>query len=362
MHSYVITGIRMGPFARLLRKHGFTPSLKNIFRILFILQNSFWASFFAWRERRIYREKIDNFPVPDDPVIIIGHWRTGSTLLHNLLALDPRFVAPSLFQVTFPEGFLVADRYFRPIMGKVLRHRPMDKVELGFDDPQEDEFALLKLTGHSPLLKLIFPVKNEYAILNRESYIPSRKEERQQWQRQFLDYCRRIRRDSGKRLLLKNPMHSLRIPLLLETFPNARFIYIHRDPCMVVASSLHLWKIMAKDNQLKGRCFFPGIEEVTDGLGLFYQVIEEELNKLDRSQYCTVTYEDLDANPVKEVRKVYQSFGLDFTPETENRIGRYREQTKHFRKNSYIFGEDEKQFVRQRLASRIEQYHYTDHA
>lgn len=361
MHSYILTGMRMGPFAGLLRKHGFTASPKNILRLLFIFQNSLWASFFAWREKVIFGKEIEKYPVPDEAVFIIGHWRTGSTFLHQLLASDPRFVAPSLFQVTFPESFLVSARFFRPVMGKVLKYRPMDRVELGFDDPQEDEFALLKLTGSSPLLEVIFSGRKEF-FLNGYTTPHPPGNEKEHWQKQFRYFCRKITRGSGKIPLLKNPFHSLRIPLLLETFPNARFIHIHRHPYQVLASSMHLWKVMADDNQLKGKPYQPGLQEVAEGLRLFYDRIGEDLKLVPEGRGCEVAYEDLERDPAGEIKRIYEALGWEFTRETGDGIRAHLDRTRHFKKNSYIFGGAEKAVARQVLARQFEKYHYNDQA
>jgi len=359
MHSYIITGIRMGPFMRLLRKHGFSLSPRKLARVLYILQNSVWASFFTWLEKKRYRQILETYPVPDDPVIIIGHWRTGSTFLHDLLACDPKLAAPSLFQVTFPESFMISERYFRPVMSIMLKRRPMDNMELGFDSPQEDEFALLKLTFESPYIKFLFPDKPGYFFNHpRDFYPPATQQEN--WKRQFRDYCRKISRDSGRKVLLKNPMHSMRIPLLLETFSHARFIHIHRHPYRVVPSTMHLWKVMADDNQLRGESYHPSLEEVTQGLNMFYEVINKHAEKVPEGQYYELKYEDLERDPAGEIRKIYGVFGLDFTGEFEKGINGYLERTRRFKKNSYTFGDDEKRYVRQELAVPFERYHYED--
>jgi hypothetical protein len=246
-------------------------------------------------------------------------------------------------------------------MGKVLKHRPMDKVELGVDDPQEDEFALLKLTGSSPLLEVIFPRAQKYFLLDTASFHPPGNE-KENWKHQFRLFCRKLVLDTGKAPLLKNPFHSLRIPLLLETFPNARFIHIHRHPFNVVASSLHLWKVMADDNQLKGKPYYPALEEVTEGLKMFYDRIEEDLKGLPEGRYCEVSYEALERDPVGEIGKIYKAFGLEFTEELEQRLGAQLDRTRHFKKNSYIFGGHEKAFVRQTLARQFEKYNYNNQA
>lgn len=357
MHSYILTGIRMGPLMKLLRKHGFTPTLKNTGRLLFVLQNALWASLLTWREKKVYGEKIRTFPVPDNPVIIIGHWRTGSTFLHQLLSLDPKLIAPSLFQVTFPESFLVSDRYFRPVIGALVNKRPMDNVKLGFDDPQEDEFALVKLTLDSPLLKVIFPEKPGYFMNDVQDFIPET-DKRQLWKDRLTDFCARIARDSGRTVLLKNPVHSLRIPFLTEIFPKAKFIHLHRHPYQVVASSLHLWKVLARDNQLKGRPYCPGLTEVTRGLKTFYAVIGRDLAAVPAERQVEVGFESLEMDPVREIKGIYRTLGLEFSDDFEGRIREFLHKEKEFRKNSYYFSEEQKAQVFQLMKKEFEQYRY----
>jgi omega-hydroxy-beta-dihydromenaquinone-9 sulfotransferase len=358
MHSYILTGIRTEPLFTLLRKYGFTPTPRNIGRLMFIFQNSCWTSIHTWREKKIYGEQLKSYPVPDDPVFIIGHWRTGSTFLHQLLALDEQFVTPALFQTVFPESFLVSERFYRPVMAALLNKRPMDNVRQGFYDPQEDEFAFVKLTLDSPLLKLIFPVKPGYFLNDYQDFNPATGK-KEMWKSQVRYFCTKICRDSGKTILLKNPFHSLRIPFLCETFPGARFIHLHRHPYKVVPSSLNLWRVMARDNQLKGKPYNPDLKEVTAGLIKFYSVIERDLAAIPPERHCEISYESLEADPVAVVKGIYMALGLEFTGIMESRIRAYLEKARGFNKNMYNFDDEQKKQVYNLMKNQFEQYHYT---
>ncbi len=361
MHSYLITGLRAGPFFTLLCRHGFSPAIKNFQGLLFAMHNAFWSSFFSWREKSNYAEQIQSWPVPDDPVIIVGHWRTGSTFLHLLLGQDKQFVAPSVFQAAFPDCFLSAEKFYRPVMGRIIKKRPMDNVKLAFDDPQEDEFALLKMTLDSPLMDIIFPKKKGYFLLDHEDYNPS-VEKRAIWKKNLHLFARKVTRDTGKILLLKNPLHSVRIPFLLEVFPNARFIHIHRHPYNVVASSVNLWRVMARDNQLKGKPYYPGIEEVAEGFSRFYAILERDLETVPENRKCRIAFEDLEIDPLGVSRRIYKELGLEFTPGSQRGLEAFLEKEKQFRKNSYTFGEKEKEFVYRKMKSYFDQYNYSENA
>jgi len=239
----------------------------------------------------------------------------------------------------------------------MVRNRPMDKVKMGFDDPQEDEFAILKLTQDSPLLDVVFPESREYFISRYDDFNP-KAENRVMWKAKMLDFCARIRRDSGRTLILKNPVHSLRIPFLMEVFPNARFIHIYRHPYKVAASAMHLWKVMAADNQLKGETIVPGIREVAEGMMKFQKVIERDAARVPPGHFIEIKYEELEEDPEGEIGKIYKQLGLVFTEEFRARMRSFRESVKDFRKNTYTFGEKEQDTVYETMKDFFEKYHY----
>ena len=95
-------------------------------------------------ERLIYSRRWNRAPLTDAPVFILGHWRSGTTLLHNLLASDPQFAAPNLYQVSFPTHFLLSEWWLAPCTSWLLPEtRPMDDIPHGWSVPSEDEIALL---------------------------------------------------------------------------------------------------------------------------------------------------------------------------------------------------------------------------
>lgn len=100
----------------------------------------------------------ENTQLKQPPVFIIGHWRTGTTLLHELLILDPRHNFPNTYQCLEPNHFLLTEKFFKSYFNFLLpTRRPMDNMEAGWDKPQEDEFALCMMGQPSPYLDVAFP-------------------------------------------------------------------------------------------------------------------------------------------------------------------------------------------------------------
>ena len=94
----------------------------------------------------------------EPPVFIIGHWRSGTTNMHNLMLQDPQFASVTMLHCAIPSGFLTWEWLARWILSRRLpKNRPMDAVPLGIDEPMSEDFALAGLTHMSHYLNYFFP-------------------------------------------------------------------------------------------------------------------------------------------------------------------------------------------------------------
>src|SRR5579871_3279757 len=108
-------------------------------------------------EHLLYDRKVRDFQLAESPVFILGHWRSGTTLLHNLLSLDPQFICPNLYQILSPHHFLLTESFVTRLTEWMLpKTRPMDNMEISWKAPQEDETAICNLTLLSPYMMLAF--------------------------------------------------------------------------------------------------------------------------------------------------------------------------------------------------------------
>ncbi|MEE4259688.1 MAG: sulfotransferase [Bacteroidales bacterium] len=357
-HSYLLLGITSGKLSRLLVKNGFSFTPKIIFRIFFLAQSSLWASIFKRSEKRKLKKKLEKYEMPEDPVFIIGHWRTGSTFLHQLMSLDDQLVAPTVFQVSVPDSFLVSEKYYKPVMTRAMRpKRPMDNVALGFYEPQEDEYALVKLAPESPLEKLIFPENKTYFLKNYDDFMPS-DETREKWKNALYNFCKRLSYPSGKRVLLKNPFHSMRIPLLLEMFPGAKFIHIHRHPYKVVPSTIHMWKIVSKENKLKSKKLGFEVQDVVFVLNRMLSTIRQQMNLIPQDAKAEVHFRELQNNPVETLKQVYHQLGLNYSPAFDAKLNARLSDMKLYQKNNYELSETDKKIIKNGLKEHFEHYNY----
>ena len=204
-----------------------------------------------WAQRGFYGRRIDEMTIEHPPIFVLGHWRTGTTLLHELLILDDRHATPTTHSCLVPCHFLLSERFFKRFLWFLTPDkRPVDNMPAGWDRPQEDEFALC-LFGEPGTY-------SEFAFPNRKPLHPGSLDfsgltPRQiaRWKRTFLRFVKEMTIRDPRRLVLKSPPHTARIPYLLELFPDARFVNIVRDPYSLFASTVNLWTRMAKTHGLQ---------------------------------------------------------------------------------------------------------------
>lgn len=349
----IIQGIRVSPLIRLVFRHGITPLPLYLARFLVLFQGALISSLFALVERAKFRRKIRRFKPVKDPLFIIGHWRTGSTFLHQLLNLDPSFAAPTLVQTVIPDHFLFSTKYYRPILRKATSSsRPMDNVALGPDEPQEEEFALLRMGSASPLEHLIFPSRTTYFLSDYDQYIPHGKD-KEKWERNLRNFYCKLTFSSGKRIVSKNPCHTMRIRLLAEMFPDAKFIHIVRDPLKVIPSTARMWDIVARESGLKKGWITPGLNEVALVLRQFLRHVEEEKKLLDKGSHAEVRFEDLEDNPLQTLKRLYEQLGLDFSPGFEKAVVTFLEGIGNYEKNTYTLSSQQRSQIMDLMNNRV---------
>ncbi len=355
--AYLVTGIRFRALMKLMIRNHYSVLPPYCFRFLFILQNSLWSSFFARRDHLIWGEYYGQYPLPDNPIIIVGHWRTGSTWLHQLMNLDPELSAPTLYQTSMPCSFITARPFYEPVMKRLIgKFRPFDQVRAGIDEPQEDEFALFRMGCVSPLEQVMFPGGKDYFLLSKESVFLPEGDAEEKLVRSMKAFYTKVAWFNRKRLVLKNPFHSMRISMLRQVFPNARFIHIIRDPYEVVPSTIRMWSVVGRQNSMNHRWKDPQVAEVAEFYAKMLRTINKDFCHLPAGTYTQLTYESLVADPVAALQQAYQEIGLQFSPEFVRSIQTYMEENKGFEKNRYQLSDQDNAEIANRLDDLLPQY------
>jgi len=293
------------------------------------IKNSFWV-----RRERQFESQFRNTTI-QPPLFILGHWRNGTTHLHNLITQDQRFSYPNGYQVSFPHNFLSTEKRETRMLSFFLpRRRPMDNVEMSITAPQEEEFAICAATFKSPCMAWVFPRQKE----KFEKYLTFREVdsgEIAEWREAFCTFLRKLQWRDHRPLVLKSPPHTARIRLLLELFPNAKFIHIHRNPFPVFQSSRRTFQIMIHWHSLQR----PEVPDLDDWLirqyRLMYDAFFEDRSKIPPGHYCEIGFEELEHDPIGEIRRIYQTLNLPDFSVVEPALQKYVNSLAGYKKNTF---------------------------
>jgi hypothetical protein len=296
---------------------------------------------------------------PRAPVFVVGHWRSGTTLLHELLALDVRFGHPDTFECFCPTDFLSTRWLFTRLPFLLPEKRPMDDMLVAWDAPQEDEFALVNLGAPSPYATLAFPNEG----LDRRTALDISalsRAERRRWTDSLRWFVQAVTlRSGGRPLVLKSPTHTARLAAILEVFPDARFVHIVRDPYAVYRSTMRLWRTLGGHIALQEPTW-EGLEEsVLATYEALFRAFERDRALVPRGRLVEVRYEDLVADPIARMREVYEGLDLgEFDDGAARRIAAYFADRRDFRVHRYAPDPELDRVLAQRWLPHVRRFGY----
>jgi len=317
--------------------------------------NSTLAALDEW----LYGRRIARVELAESPLFILGHWRSGTTFLHELLIRDPAHTYANTYQCFVPHHFVLSEWWLAPLTELLLpRRRPMDNMAAGWKRPQEDEFALCNLGVPTPYLSMMFPEQGkaypEYFDLRDLS-----EGELQVWRNQLSRFFQRLAFRDNRRLIFKSPPHTARVRTLLEMFPTAKFVHLVRDPYDLYASTVGLWKSLNEVQGLQVSRQQRWVDQyVLDSLERMYAAFEQDRLLLGDAQLCELRYEDLVDDPLGQLRQVYSQLQLGEFSQAEAAIQGYLAEVKNYRTNHYELAEETRRTVRERWSNYFEQYGY----
>jgi hypothetical protein len=303
--------------------------------------------------RAIARTAIDK-----PPVFILGHWRSGTTYLHELLVLDDQFTFPTTYECFAANHFVLTGWILPRLLGFLLpAKRPNDDMAVSFDHPQEDEFALVALGAPSPMLRLAFP-NDPPAHMNFLDMEGVDEKELARWKKAMLDFVRAQTYLKGKTLVLKSPPHTGRIRLLAELFPGAKFIHLVRDPYALFPSTRRLWYALEQVQgfQVPRNEYLD--EYVFSSLERMYRGFERQRAAIPDAQICELRYEDLARDPLPTLQHLYEQLDLGDFQRVRDRMAASVNQRQGYRKAKHTIAAELKAAIRQRWAFYFERYGY----
>jgi omega-hydroxy-beta-dihydromenaquinone-9 sulfotransferase len=332
-------GVTLRNWLRILRDNHFSIDAPFWPRAALITLAAFPNSLAALADEICFRRAIARTKV-EPPLFVLGAWRSGTTHLHNLLAVDKRFGYSNLYQVTCPLTFLTSERANAWLIDLVApKQRPQDAVKIGVNEPQEEDFAMCSLGGQANLMSWAFPRNaafyQRYMTLDELSA-----DELARWKSCYELFLKKLTYKYGRPLVLKSPANTGRIKTLLELFPDARFIHIHRNPYDIYRSNTHTLHTAGPWWQLQ-RIDYGDSDAihtyVTETIKTLYDGYFAQCSLIPPGRLHQIAFCDLERDPVGEIRKAYEALELPDFRVVEQPLRTYLNSLADYKKN--VFGE-----------------------
>ena len=335
-HNY-LAGITAGDWWRLLRENKFAVDPVYWHRAAFVSAVSLLNSFYRRKEERLYHDAIAQTQITRPPLFLLGHWRSGTTHLHNLLAQDTeQFTYANTYQVINPHTFLgTEDINTRRFAKLIPNKRPMDNMALSFQTPQEDEFAPCLISRRSLYLGISFPRReDDYGRYLTFRDVP--RAEVEQWKAGFTWFLKKLTlKYPGRTIVLKSPPHTARVKMLLEMFPGARFIHIHREPYTVFQSCQHFYDTAMWYTYMQRPELEKTNERILRRYTAVYEAFFEERALIPPARFHEISFEDLERDPVRQVQAIYEKLNLSGFQKLQPKLQRYVGSLKDYQKNEF---------------------------
>lgn len=302
-------------------------------------------------EELVTQKKLKETKIDEPPVFIIGFWRSGTTYLHNLICQDPNQAFVTTYQSIFPHHSLVNSGWLKKLAVMIApERRPVDNVKLNMDWPQEEEMGLGNIQPISFYNYFYFPDHFDEYI--QESLLQENlsRKEIESWEKAYMLLIKKaLIISKGSRFISKNPPNIFRIPQILKLFPNAKFIYIYRNPYNVLSS------------------FNPFMKQVINGVGFqkvhsesfdlqLYKLFVSAMNKYEQDKslipaknLIEIKYEDFKETPLQSVKRIYDQLRLSGFENLEPQLKDYIGSQKHQKSGGHHLPDNLVSFVQNNL-------------
>lgn len=295
------------------------------------------------------------------PVFIVGHWRSGTTHLGNILSQSPDFGYVSPLAAELPWNMLIIGKMFRPLIEKIIPSgRLIAKVPVTSDAPQEDEFGIANMLPVSFLHAFYFPknfIKTAEQGLFFDDCTPELVEK---WKKTMVYYLKKVYLDQNhKQLLVRNPVYTARLRILRELWPKAKFIHIYRNPYHIFHSMQNYYHQLLETLALQNYDHLDIEGFIFSTYTRMMQHLLEDTKRLTTDEFIHVRYENLEQNPLQEIKKIYDQLQLGGYGEAVPHFEHYLSSIQTYQKNNHQLQPEEIKKIYYHWSPFIQHWGYT---
>ncbi|MEM1381407.1 MAG: sulfotransferase [Pseudomonadota bacterium] len=272
----------------------------------------------------------------EPPIFILGHWRSGTTHLYNVMSLgDFAYVPP--VSVGLPAETLTLARWLKPFLEKQLPdHRYIDNIPVTPNSPQEDEIGLANLSPLSFYHGIYFPQRFDWFVDRGLFFDNASPADVQEWEDAFVLFLRKLDHVfGGRRLLIKNPVYTARTDQLLKLFPGAKIIHIHRDPFDVFPSMQNFYAKLFPVMALQP---YDGVDVDGAILRIYDRMMAqftEQTIGLGAPDYVEVPYTALNSDPLGTIKLIYETLEIEGYSAADPSFSSYLQSVEGYEKNRF---------------------------
>ena len=286
-------------------------------------------------ESILFENKIKQTTLKKDPIIILGFYRSGTTYLQRLFIQNKRFGYQTIFHSAVPEICLGFSWLFKPIFSVFTTllglKNNFHKVPFTWSFPGEEDVAITSLSHYeSPNWGNLFP-KSFFNQYQKYAWSSPDSDYSKSWSHKYQYWIKKLSLiNNNKQLILKSPPNTSRIETLLEIFPNAKFVYLHRDPRQVYKSLMGFWEISNKNyclqNISKNEIEKIILQSYDKTMKIYYSI----KSKIPKENLCEVKFESLKNAPYSCFKMIYERLGFDDLKNFENGLKKFIDSTQNY--------------------------------
>lgn len=312
------------------------------------------------QERR-YRRLLADKPLREDPLFILGHWRSGTTFVHNVLSCDKRFGYCTTYQTVFPHLMMFGQPFFKKNMQWLMPdHRPTDNMELAPDLPQEEEFALSNMCPYTYYNFWFFPRYLDEYCRKYLLFEDITEEELRVWEETFRRLIKiSLWNTGGERFLSKNPPHTGRVRELVKMFPDAKFIYLMRNPYTVFESTRSFFTNTVQPLKLEEWADGEIEKSVLSVYTKLYDRYKADRALIPQGNLIEVKFEDFEADPTGMTEEIYRALSLPGWAEARTAVEQYVGSKRGYKKNKYQYAERTRRLVEENWGEALRDWGYS---
>ncbi len=337
---------------RLLIDNKFVINIKSIPTVIVLLLSNLISIPFLIMQKLFFWKKINNTKIEKDPIFIIGHWRSGTTFLANLITRDKQFGFFNILQTYHPSTYILLKPFLHFFGKKVIpKKRPMDNIKVALDLPQEEDYAVANRSLYSMVHFIAFPRNFDKYYYKFGLFMGISKRQLRSWEKVYISELKKVTYSAnGKQLLIKTPINTGRIGVLIKMFPNAKFIHIHRNPYEVCLSTQKLYGNFFPMYDLQ----YIGTDEELETTQLavyeaLYKKYFDEKNLIPKDNLMEIKYEEFIRDPLITIRQIYARLNIEGYENNLENFMKYLNEEKTYKPNKYKVKKDKLEKIRDRL-------------